>query len=71
MRGPAARGRVEAVVATAGDALASGHLFGRPTGEPPHRCGLCDAIAGAYARTVPSARADHAVSRTELLIHAA
>ncbi|GAB2908307.1 adenosine kinase [Streptomyces heilongjiangensis] len=54
----------------AGDAFAAGYLFGRLTGEPPHRCGLFGAIAGAYACTVPSTRTD-AIGRSELLARAA
>ncbi|AVH55248.1 MULTISPECIES: adenosine kinase [Streptomyces] len=50
----------------AGDAFASGFLLGRLAGEPPLRCGLYGAVAGAYACTVPSTRAD-AISRYELL----
>ncbi|MEE1829765.1 adenosine kinase [Streptomyces sp. SP17KL33] len=50
----------------AGDAFAAGYLFGRLTGEPPRRCALFGAIAGAYACTVPSTRTD-AIGRTELL----
>ncbi|WP_188114430.1 adenosine kinase [Streptomyces apricus] len=50
----------------AGDAFAAGYLFGRLTGEPPARCGLFGAVAGAYACTVPATRAD-VVSREELL----
>ncbi|MBD9727061.1 adenosine kinase [Streptomyces caniscabiei] len=53
----------------AGDAFAAGYLFGRLTGEPPHRCALFGAIAGAYACTVPSTRTD-AIGRTELLARA-
>ncbi|MBT2368953.1 hypothetical protein J7E88_27470 [Streptomyces sp. ISL-10] len=51
----------------AGDAVASGFLFGWPAGEPPHRCGLHGAVAGAYACTVPSTQTD-SVSRDELLL---
>ncbi|MFC9842054.1 adenosine kinase [Streptomyces sp. NPDC060223] len=50
----------------AGDAFAAGFLLGRLTGEPPHRCALYGAVAGAHACTVPSTRAD-AISRDELL----
>ncbi|WP_405960057.1 adenosine kinase [Streptomyces sp. NBC_00024] len=53
----------------AGDAFAAGYLFGRLTGEPPHRCGLFGAIAGAYACTVPSTRTD-SIGRAELLARA-
>ncbi|MDX2936665.1 adenosine kinase [Streptomyces ipomoeae] len=54
----------------AGDAFAAGYLFGRLAGEPPHRCGLYGAIAGAYACTVPSTRTD-SIGRAELLARAA
>ena len=54
----------------AGDAFAAGFLFGRLNGEPPHRCALYGAVAGAHACTVPSTRAD-AISRTELLARVA
>ncbi|MGP4047063.1 adenosine kinase [Streptomyces sp. 2A115] len=50
----------------AGDAFAAGYLFGRLTGEPPERCGLFGAIAGAYACTVPATGADF-IGREELL----
>ncbi|BCL26322.1 adenosine kinase [Streptomyces aurantiacus] len=50
----------------AGDAFAAGYLFGRLTGEPPARCGLFGAIAGAHACTVPATRAD-VIGREELL----
>lgn len=50
----------------AGDAFAAGYLFGRLTGEPPQRCGLFGAIAGAYACTVPATGTDF-ISREELL----
>lgn len=50
----------------AGDAFAAGYLFGRLSGEPPERCGLFGAIAGAYACTVPATRAD-VIGREELL----
>ncbi|MGE7434543.1 adenosine kinase [Kitasatospora sp. NPDC001175] len=50
----------------AGDAFASGFLFGWLAGEPPQRCGRYGAIAGAYACTVPGTRMD-AISRDELL----
>ncbi|WP_413254588.1 adenosine kinase [Streptomyces europaeiscabiei] len=53
----------------AGDAFAAAYLFGRLTGEPPHRCGLYGAIAGAYACTVPSTRTD-SISRADLLARA-
>jgi sugar/nucleoside kinase (ribokinase family) len=54
----------------AGDAFAAGYLFGRLAGEPPRRCGLYGAVAGAYACTVPATRTD-AVSRDELLARVA
>ncbi|MFE9679861.1 adenosine kinase [Streptomyces sp. NPDC006285] len=50
----------------AGDAFAAGYLYGRLTGEPPGRCGLFGAVAGAYACTVPATGAD-VISREELL----
>ncbi|WP_412104350.1 adenosine kinase [Streptomyces europaeiscabiei] len=53
----------------AGDAFAAAYLFGRLIGEPPHRCGLYGAIAGAYACTVPSTRTD-SISRADLLARA-
>ncbi|MFD9042700.1 adenosine kinase [Streptomyces bottropensis] len=53
----------------AGDAFAAGYLFGRLAGEPPSRCGLYGAIAGAYACTVPSTRTD-AIGRADLLARA-
>jgi sugar/nucleoside kinase (ribokinase family) len=54
----------------AGDAFASGFLFGRLTGEPTPRCALYGAVAGAHACTVPSTRAD-AIDRHELLARVA
>ncbi|MEU2057337.1 PfkB family carbohydrate kinase [Streptomyces bungoensis] len=42
----------------AGDAFAAAFLYGRLTGEPPERCALFGAVAGAYACTVPATRAD-------------
>ncbi|WP_414497588.1 adenosine kinase [Streptomyces sp. CRN 30] len=54
----------------AGDAFAAGYLFGMLTGEPPSRCGLYGAIAGAHACTVP-ATVTHPVAREELLARAA
>ncbi|MDT0573217.1 adenosine kinase [Streptomyces sp. DSM 3412] len=54
----------------AGDAFAAGYLFGRLTGEEPHRCALFGAVAGAYACTVPATRTD-SIGRTELLAAAA
>ncbi|MFD4763570.1 adenosine kinase [Streptomyces sp. NPDC058439] len=53
----------------AGDAFASGFLFGWLGGEPPQRCALFGAVAGAHACTVPSGRADF-LSRDELLARA-
>ncbi|MEY9996027.1 sugar/nucleoside kinase (ribokinase family) [Streptomyces sp. V4I8] len=38
----------------AGDAFAAAFLHGRLAGEPPHRCALYGAVAGAHACTVPS-----------------
>ncbi len=46
--------------------VAAGCLFGRLSGEPPERCGLFGAIAGAYACTVPATSAD-VIGREELL----
>ncbi|WP_432104827.1 adenosine kinase [Streptomyces sp. bgisy091] len=54
----------------AGDAFAAGFLFGLLNGEHPRRCALYGAIAGAYACTVPSTRAD-AIGREALLAAAA
>ncbi|MFJ4466292.1 PfkB family carbohydrate kinase [Streptomyces sp. NPDC089424] len=54
----------------AGDAFAAAFLFGHLGGEPPHRCALYGAIAGAHACTVPSTEAD-AIGRRELLARAA
>ncbi|GHI03178.1 sugar kinase [Streptomyces cellostaticus] len=50
----------------AGDAFAAAFLYGRLTGEPPLRCALYGAVAGAYACTVPATRAG-AIDRDELL----
>ncbi|MEV6615926.1 PfkB family carbohydrate kinase [Streptomyces sp. NPDC051051] len=50
----------------AGDAFAAAFLYGRLTGEPPHRCARYGAVAGAYACTVPSTQAA-AIGRDELL----
>lgn len=50
----------------AGDAFASGFLFGLLAGESPQRCALYGAVAGAYACTVPATRAD-CIGRDELL----
>ncbi|MFJ8311722.1 MULTISPECIES: adenosine kinase [unclassified Streptomyces] len=54
----------------AGDAFASGFLFGLLGGEPPLRCALYGAVAGAYACTVPSTRAD-SIGRDALLARVA
>lgn len=54
----------------AGDAFASGYLFGWLAGEPPQRCGTYGAIAGAYACTVPATSTD-TVSQVQLLSQAA
>ncbi|MDX3527427.1 PfkB family carbohydrate kinase [Streptomyces sp. ID05-39B] len=54
----------------AGDAFAAAFLYGRLTGEPPHRCAEYGAIAGAYACTVGSTEAD-AIGAAELLARAA
>jgi sugar/nucleoside kinase (ribokinase family) len=54
----------------AGDAFASGFLLGWLAGEDVRRCALYGAVAGAYACTVPSTRAD-AIGRDELLARAA
>lgn len=54
----------------AGDAFAAGYLFGMLSGEPPSRCGLYGAVAGAHACTVP-ATVTHPVGRDELLARAA
>jgi acarbose 7IV-phosphotransferase len=54
----------------AGDAFAAAFLFGRLTGEPPHRCALYGAVAGAHACTVPSTRTD-AITRDVLLARVA
>ncbi|MFC9915541.1 adenosine kinase [Streptomyces sp. NPDC127197] len=50
----------------AGDAFAAGFLFGRLSGEPPRRCALYGAVAGAHACTVPSTETE-AIGREELL----
>ncbi|KAB1145012.1 adenosine kinase [Streptomyces luteolifulvus] len=50
----------------AGDAFAAAFLFGRLSGEPPQRCALYGAVAGAHACTVPATRTD-ALARDELL----
>ncbi|MET9592874.1 adenosine kinase [Streptomyces sp. NPDC006516] len=54
----------------AGDAFASGFLFGTLNGEHPRRAALYGAVAGAYACTVPSTRAD-AIGREALLAQVA
>ncbi|MEU1403112.1 PfkB family carbohydrate kinase [Streptomyces sp. NPDC005728] len=54
----------------AGDAFAAAFLYGRLSGEPPLRCALYGAVAGAYACTVPATRAE-AMGRDELLERAA
>ncbi|ANP50755.1 sugar/nucleoside kinase (ribokinase family) [Streptomyces griseochromogenes] len=53
----------------AGDAFAAAFLYGRLMGEPPQRCALYGAVAGAYACTVPATRAE-AIGRDELLARA-
>ncbi|MFE7648400.1 PfkB family carbohydrate kinase [Streptomyces phaeoluteigriseus] len=53
----------------AGDAFAAAFLYGRLTGEPPHRCAEYGAVAGAYACTVPSTEAD-AIGTADLLARA-
>ncbi|MEV8585592.1 adenosine kinase [Streptomyces sp. NPDC051180] len=50
----------------AGDAFASGFLFGRLTGRPLKRCALYGSIAGAFACTVP-ATGSEAIDRAALL----
>lgn len=54
----------------AGDAYASGFLFGRLAGESFERCALYGAIAGAHACTVPAAGGD-AIDRAALPAEAA
>ncbi|WP_406390293.1 adenosine kinase [Streptomyces sp. NBC_00887] len=54
----------------AGDAFAAGYLLGHLTGEPPRRCALYGAVAGAHACTVPATRADP-IGRDELLARVA
>ncbi|MFC8225255.1 adenosine kinase [Streptomyces sp. NPDC057287] len=54
----------------AGDAFASGFLFGRLNAEHPDRCALYGTVAGAYACTVPSTRTD-AIGREDLLARVA
>ncbi|RZB14749.1 adenosine kinase [Streptomyces sp. F001] len=53
----------------AGDAFAAAFLFGWLRGEPPGRCALYGAIAGAHACTVPSTETA-AIGRDELLARA-
>ncbi|MFD3533076.1 adenosine kinase [Streptomyces sp. NPDC058664] len=50
----------------AGDAFASGFLFGRLTGRTFDRCALYGAVAGAHACTVPATGTD-AIDRAGLL----
>ncbi|MFF5476253.1 PfkB family carbohydrate kinase [Streptomyces sp. NPDC012935] len=50
----------------AGDAFAAAFLYGRLTSEPPHRCALYGAVAGAHACTVPSTQTAP-MGRDELL----
>ncbi len=54
----------------AGDAFAAAFLHGWLSGEPPHRCALFGAVAGAHACTVPSTETD-AIGRDELLARTA
>ncbi|MGI5379616.1 adenosine kinase [Streptomyces sp. CA-251387] len=54
----------------AGDAFAAAFLYGRLTGEPPHRCALYGTVAGAHACTIPSTETD-AIGRDELFERAA
>ncbi|MFJ3666078.1 adenosine kinase [Streptomyces sp. NPDC090106] len=54
----------------AGDAFAAGFLLGLLNGEAPLRCARYGAVAGAYACTVPSTRAD-AIGRDALLARVA
>ncbi|KUN26126.1 sugar kinase [Streptomyces antibioticus] len=54
----------------AGDAFAAAFLLGRLEGADPLRCARYGAVAGAYACTVPSKRAD-AIGRDELLARVA
>ncbi|MFE9021324.1 adenosine kinase [Streptomyces sp. NPDC007808] len=54
----------------AGDAFAAAFLHGWLSGEPPHRCALFGAVAGAHACTVPSTETD-AMGRDELVARAA
>ncbi|MDX3536034.1 adenosine kinase [Streptomyces sp. MB09-01] len=54
----------------AGDAFASGFLFGWLNGEDLRRCALYGAVAGAYACTVPSTRTD-TIASAELLAEVA
>ncbi len=54
----------------AGDAFASGYLFGLLAGEPPQRCALYGSVAGAHACTVPATRTD-VIRRDQLLARVA
>lgn len=54
----------------AGDAFAAAFLYGRLTGEPPHRCALYGAVAGAHACTIPSTETD-AIGRDALVTRVA
>ncbi|MFE9771655.1 adenosine kinase [Streptomyces sp. NPDC005931] len=54
----------------AGDAFAAAFLHAWLNGEPPHRCALHGAVAGAHACTVPSTRVD-SIGRAELLARVA
>lgn len=49
----------------AGDAFAAAFLYAWLNAEPPRRCALYGTVAGAYACTVPSTRAD-SIGRAEL-----
>ncbi|MFF4382597.1 adenosine kinase [Kitasatospora sp. NPDC001547] len=54
----------------AGDAFASGFLFGWLAGEPVARCARYGAVAGAFACTVPATGTD-SIGREELLARVA
>ena len=54
----------------AGDAFASGFLFGWLAGEPLERCGLYGSVAGAHACTVPATSTD-CIDGEDLLARAA
>ncbi|MHB9857790.1 PfkB family carbohydrate kinase [Streptomyces sp. YIM S03343] len=54
----------------AGDAFAAAFLQGWLNGEPPARCALYGAVAGAHACTVPATETE-AIGRAELLARAA